>query len=64
MQAKAISFDSKELRARSKEEGNVEDLCSKKEGEKDNDALAVFANHMCKLRGHTCNFVRSYSSPL
>jgi hypothetical protein len=35
----------------------------KKDG-KDNDAPEVFVNHVCKFHGHTCNSIRSYTSPL
>jgi hypothetical protein len=29
---------------------------------KDNDVTASFVNHVCKLYGHVCNFLRSCSS--
>jgi hypothetical protein len=35
----------------------IEDLCSKKEKEKDNYALVILVNHVCKLCGYACNFI-------
>jgi hypothetical protein len=35
--------------ARSRKEEDVEDLCSKKRGDKDYNVLVIFVNEMCKF---------------
>jgi hypothetical protein len=39
-------------------------LVQQEKRRKDNFALVILVNHMCKLCGPTCNFIKSQTSPL
>jgi 5-methylcytosine-specific restriction endonuclease McrA len=44
--------------------GRIPRLVQQDRKKKDNDASIVFVNHVCKLCGHVCNFIRSCTTSL
>jgi hypothetical protein len=47
-----------------RERESIEDLGDKKEREKDDDTPVIFENHICRPRGHVCNYTQSCIPPL